>query len=80
MKVTEQIKQPIYVEMAAFEDKFKEAMATKVPLLNRITHYIVRRKGKQMRPMFVFLVAKMVSNGGFNERTYRGASIIVLIF
>jgi len=54
-------------------------MVTKVPLLNRITHYIVRRKGKQMRPMFVFLVAKMVSNGKFDERTYRGASIIELI-
>lgn len=65
--------------MAAFENKFKEAMATKVPLLNRITHYIVRRKGKQMRPMFVFLVAKMVSNGNFNERTYRGAAVIELI-
>ncbi|WP_010134414.1 polyprenyl synthetase family protein [Ochrovirga pacifica] len=79
MKITERIQQPIHTEMAAFEDKFKEAMATKVPLLNRITHYIVRRKGKQMRPMFVFLVAKMVSDGDFNERTYRGASIIELI-
>ncbi|MDO3693934.1 polyprenyl synthetase family protein [Wenyingzhuangia sp. chi5] len=79
MKITERIQQPIYKEMAAFEDKFKEAMATKVPLLNRITHYIVRRKGKQMRPMFVFLVAKMVSNGNFNERTYRGAAVIELI-
>ncbi len=79
MKITERIQQPIRKEMDAFEDKFKEAMATKVPLLNRITHYIVRRKGKQMRPMFVFLVAKMVSKGDFNERTYRGASIIELI-
>ncbi len=79
MKITERIQQPIRNEMASFEDKFKEAMVTKVPLLNRITHYIVRRKGKQMRPMFVFLVAKMVSNGKFNERTYRGASIIELI-
>ena len=79
MKVTEQIQKPIRAEMAAFEDKFTEAMATKVPLLTRITHYIVRRKGKQMRPMFVFLVAKMVSKGGFHERTYRGASIIELI-
>lgn len=79
MKITERIQQPIHQEMAAFEDKFKEAMATKVPLLNRITHYIVRRKGKQMRPMFVFLVAKMVSNGNFNERTYRGAAVIELI-
>ncbi len=65
--------------MECFEDKFKESMISKVPLLNRITHYIVRRKGKQMRPMFVFLVAKMVSNGNFNERTYRGASVIELI-
>ncbi|WP_372792572.1 polyprenyl synthetase family protein [Lutibacter sp.] len=79
MKLVEQIKQPILEEMELFESKFREAMTTKVPLLNRITHYIVRRKGKQMRPMFVFLVAKMVSNGKFDERTYRGASIIELI-
>lgn len=79
MKPVELIKQPIIDEMELFEEKFKEAMLTKVPLLNRITHYIVRRKGKQMRPMFVFLVAKMVSNGNFSERTYRGASVIELI-
>ena len=79
MKAVEQIKQPIIKEMELFESKFREAMVTKVPLLNRITHYIVRRKGKQMRPMFVFLVAKMVSDGDFNVRTYRGASVIELI-
>ena len=79
MKIVEQIKQPIVKEMELFEEKFKDAMISKVPLLNRITHYIVRRKGKQMRPMFVFLVAKMVSNGKFDERTYRGASVIELI-
>ena len=79
MKPVEQIKQPIFQEMELFESKFRDAMITNVPLLNRITHYIIRRKGKQMRPMFVFLVAKMVSNGNFNERTYRGASIIELI-
>ncbi|KOY51972.1 Polyprenyl synthetase [Polaribacter dokdonensis DSW-5] len=65
--------------MELFERKFKDSMLSKVPLLNRITYYIVRRKGKQMRPMFVFLVAKMVSNGGFDERTYRGASVVELI-
>jgi len=65
--------------MENFEEKFKDSMVSKIPLLNRITHYIVRRKGKQMRPMFVFLVAKMVSNGDFKERTYRGASVIELI-
>ncbi|WP_296634655.1 polyprenyl synthetase family protein [Polaribacter sp.] len=79
MKPVELIKQPIKKEMELFEKKFKDSMLSKVPLLNRITYYIVRRKGKQMRPMFVFLVAKMVSNGGFDERTYRGASVVELI-
>ncbi len=65
--------------MELFETKFYESMSTKVPLLNRITYYIVNRKGKQMRPMFVFLSAKMVSGGEINERTYRGASVIELI-
>jgi octaprenyl-diphosphate synthase len=74
-----EIKLPIQKEMELFEKKFKDSMLSKVPLLNRITYYIVRRKGKQMRPMFVFLVAKMVSNGGFDERTYRGASVVELI-
>ncbi len=79
MKITEQIKQPIAYEMELFEKKFRLAMSSKVALLNRITHYIVNRKGKQMRPMFVFLVAKMVSNGEVVDRTYRGASVIELI-
>ncbi|HBI02183.1 MAG TPA: polyprenyl synthetase family protein [Flavobacterium sp.] len=79
MKITEQIKQPIIKEMELFEKKFYESMSSKVALLNRITYYIVNRKGKQMRPMFVFLTAKMVSEGFVNERTYRGASVIELI-
>ncbi|MBZ9629164.1 polyprenyl synthetase family protein [Salegentibacter sp. LM13S] len=79
MKVISQIKLPVEKEMELFEKKFLEAMSSKVALLNRITHYIVNRKGKQMRPMFVFLVAKMVSDGSVNERTYRGASVIELI-
>ena len=65
--------------MELFEKKFRLSMSSKVALLNRITHYIVNRKGKQMRPMFVFLSAKMVSNGQLSERTYRGASVIELI-
>ncbi len=65
--------------MDLFEVKFKEAMASKVALLNRITYYIASRKGKQMRPMFVFLVAKLVGEGKVTDRTYRGASIIELI-
>jgi octaprenyl-diphosphate synthase len=79
MKITEQIKQPIADEMELFEKKFYEAMSSKVALLNRITFYIVKRKGKQMRPMFVFLTAKMISGGTINERSYRGASVIELI-
>lgn len=79
MKIVEQIKLPIQQEMELFEVKFKESMNSHVPLINRITHFIVQRKGKQMRPMFVFLVAKMVSDGNFTERTYRGASLIELI-
>lgn len=79
MKIVEQIKQPIAYEMELFEQKFLLAMSSKVALLNRITTYIVNRKGKQMRPMFVFLVAKMVDNGQVSERTYRGAAVIELI-
>ena len=65
--------------MEHFEQKFSNAMSSKVALLNRITHYVVNRKGKQMRPMFIFLIAKMCNNGALNDRTYRGASVIELI-
>lgn len=79
MKIVAQIKEPIAYEMELFEEKFALSMRSKVALLNRITHYIVNRKGKQMRPMFVFLTAKMLGNGQVNDRTYRGASVIELI-
>ncbi len=79
MKKVEILKQPIKKELELFEKKFKNSMLSRIPLLNRITYYIVCRKGKLMRPMFVFLVAKMTSNGEFDERTYRGASVIELI-
>jgi octaprenyl-diphosphate synthase len=79
MNVTAQIKQPILDEMELFEKKFYQSMSSKVALLNRITYYIVNRKGKQMRPMFVFLTAKMISGGTIEERTYRGACVIELI-
>ncbi|MFK5983478.1 MAG: polyprenyl synthetase family protein [Flavobacteriaceae bacterium] len=79
MKTVSQIKLPIEYEMELFEKKFLLSMSSKVSLLNRITHYVVNRKGKQMRPMFVFLIAKMINNGEVNDRTYRGASVIELI-
>lgn len=76
-KTVEIIKAPIADEMKLFETKFYQSMKSNVPLLDRITHYIVRRKGKQMRPMFVFLTAKLT--GSFNEKSYRAASLIELI-
>ena len=79
MKVVERIKEPIYQEMELFEEKFTQSMYSKVALLNRITHFIVNRKGKQMRPMFVFLVAKLLGEGKVNERAYRSAAVIELI-
>ncbi len=79
MKVAAQIREPIEKEMELFENKFRESMSSKVALFNRITYYIVNRKGKQMRPMFVFLTAKLLNGGEINERTYTGASIIELI-
>ncbi|MAV80700.1 MAG: polyprenyl synthetase [Flavobacteriales bacterium] len=79
MKEIEKIKLPIKKEIDLFEGKFSNSMNSSVPLLNRITHYVVNRKGKQMRPMFVFLTAKMLSSGKMNEKVYRAASVIELI-
>lgn len=65
--------------MEIFEEKFSSLMLTRVPLLNRITHYIIKRKGKQMRPMLIFLCSKLISENEVNEKVYRGASVIELI-
>ncbi|MEZ5173243.1 MAG: polyprenyl synthetase family protein [Bacteroidia bacterium] len=73
----EQIKAPIAAEMADFERKFRDSMQSHVPLLERITYYIVKRKGKQIRPMFVFLSAGIC--GGVTESTFRAASMIELL-
>lgn len=78
MKLTlETIKQPIANEMGTFEIKFREVMRSKVSLVDKIMHYIVRRKGKQMRPMFVFLSAGVC--GPITESTYIAASLIELL-
>ena len=76
LKLSE-IQRPIEGELAIFEDKFKESMRSSVPLLDRITHYIVKRKGKQMRPMFVFFSAG--SCGEINDATHRGAALVELL-
>ena len=75
--VVEDIKRPIAGEMKLFEQKFYESMKSSVPLLDKVTRFIVTTKGKQMRPMFVFLCAKLV--GEVTEKTFRGASMIELI-
>ncbi len=73
----QEILAPIETEMKLFEIRFHESMKSKVPLLDKITHYIIRRKGKQMRPMFLFLTAKML--GEINEKTYQSASLVELL-
>ena len=73
----EDIKAPIAREMQEFEPKFRASMKTRVLLLDKIMSYIVKRKGKQMRPMFVFLSAGTC--GGITDSTFRGASLIELL-
>jgi octaprenyl-diphosphate synthase len=73
----EDIKAPIAREMEDFEQKFRASMKTRVLLLDKIMSYIVKRKGKQMRPMFVFLSAGTC--GRITESTFRGASLIELL-
>ena len=73
----DEIKKPIAAEIDVFEEKFKASMQSSVPLLDRITHYIVKRKGKQIRPMFVFFSASIC--GGINESTHRGAALVELL-
>ena len=63
--------------MKLFEKKFKQSLQSKVPLLDRIMHYIIKRKGKQMRPMFVFLTSQLF--GEVNDKSYRAASLIELL-
>tara|TARA_B100000902_G_C27315199_1_gene920840 strand:- start:1650 stop:2582 length:933 start_codon:yes stop_codon:yes gene_type:complete len=63
--------------MNLFESKFRNSLQSNVSLLDRIMHYIIKRKGKKMRPMFVFLSAKLFGN--FKESTYRAASMIELL-
>lgn len=75
--VVDQIKAPINQHMDEFEIKFKQSMKSSVPLLDKITNYIVKRKGKQIRPMFVFLCAQ--SAGTINDSSYRAASLIELL-
>ena len=77
MMNVKEIMAPIEVEMNEFEVRFRKNMKSKVPLLDKITHYVIKRKGKQMRPMFLFLTAKMLGN--INDKTYDAASLVELL-
>jgi len=73
----DEIKKPIAADIDAFEERFKSSMQSSVPLLDRITHYIVKRKGKQIRPLFVFFSASIC--GGITDATHRGAALVELL-
>ncbi len=77
MNKLKEIQAPVKQEMNEFEFKFRQSMKSKVMLLDKIMNYIIKRKGKQMRPLFVFLTAAITGN--INESTYRGAALIELL-
>ena len=71
------IKSIIGAELLTFEKKFEKSVNSNVPLLDRVMKYIIKRKGKQLRPMFVFLSAKL--HGDINESTYRAAALVEML-
>ena len=77
VKLLDSIKGPIEQELITFETRFRESMRSAVPLLDKISYYIVQRKGKQFRPMFVFLSAKIF--GEVNDSSYTAASFVELL-
>ena len=72
-----EIQAPVSEHLGIFEEKFRASLKSNVPLLDTIMHYIIKRKGKQMRPLFVFLAASVT--GGIKESTYRAACMIELL-
>jgi octaprenyl-diphosphate synthase len=77
MQAVEEIIDPIRFEIAEFEQRFKQSMQSTAPLLDKVTHYIIKKKGKQIRPMFIFLTAKML--GEVNDKTYDAAILAELL-
>ena len=73
----DELKAPIEKELKLFEEKFREVMRSNVPLLDKVNYYIYQRKGKQVRPMFILLAAKMC--GDVTDATYVGASLVELL-
>ncbi|MBC9812533.1 polyprenyl synthetase family protein [Crocinitomicaceae bacterium CZZ-1] len=77
MMTVNEIMLPVQEEIKEFEVRFPDSMKSNVKLLNRVTQFIVKRKGKQMRPLFIFLTAKML--GKVNDNTYDAASLVELL-
>lgn len=77
MMTVNEIIAPVEAEMSEFEDRFRESMKSQAPLLDKVTHYIIKRKGKQMRPLFIFLSAKML--GDISDKTYDAANLVELL-
>jgi len=77
MSKLDEIRNPVRLEMKEFDKRFKAAVSSNIPLLNVVTGYVLRRKGKQMRPLFVFLSSKLT--GEITESTYTAASLIELM-
>jgi len=71
------IREPVKLEMKEFNARFKRSISSNIPLVNLVTAYILKRKGKQMRPLFIFLTSKMT--GGITQSTYTAASLIELM-
>ena len=80
MKITNKIKKPISNELKIFEKQFYKSISSNVKLLDLILIYILKRKGKQIRPILVLLFAKMFSKEGkINQKTFRAANLVELI-
>jgi octaprenyl-diphosphate synthase len=77
MSAIDRIKQPISEDLAAFESYFRKVMKTNVPLLNIVMRYLLKRKGKQMRPILVFLSARLL--GKPNASTHTAAALIEIL-
>lgn len=77
MSILTEIRKPVEKEMDEFESYFNKTMKSEIPLLKIILNYILRRKGKQMRPLLVFLTARL--NGTISEGTYVAATLIELL-
>jgi len=79
LNISKKIKNPISQELKIFEKQFFSSVSSKIRLLDLILKYILKRKGKQIRPILVILFSKMFTNGKVSSKTYRAANLVELI-